>query len=88
MGSWPKVVEAAALAQEPHRIAYYLYDLANLFHILYTKGKAKDESSLRFIIADQPAISFARLALVQSLANVISCGLKIMGVEPAREMIG
>ena len=88
MGSWPKVVEAAALAQEPHRIAYYLYDLANLFHVLYTKGKAKDESSLRFIIADQPAVSLARLALVQSLANVISCGLEIMGVEPAREMIG
>lgn len=86
MGTWPKVVEAAALAQEPHRIAYYLYEVANLFHVLYTKGKAKDESTLRFIIPDQPDVTYARLALVQSLANVISCGLKIMGVEPATEM--
>ena len=86
LGTWPKVVESAAQAQEPHRIAYYLYEVAHLFHVLYTKGKGKDESNLRFIVPEQTDVTLARLALVHSVGIVIRCGLKIMGVEPVTEM--
>ncbi|MGK2285809.1 arginine--tRNA ligase [Pedomonas sp. V897] len=80
---WPRQVEAAAQAHEPHRIAFYLYDLAAAFHGLWNRGN--DDPSLRFIV-DDAELSRARLALIQAVAQVIRNGLAIMGVEPVEEM--
>jgi arginyl-tRNA synthetase len=82
--AWPRSVEAAALAREPHRIAFFLYDLAADFHMLWNRGK--DDSTLRFLQADRPAETRARLALVAAVAVVIRSGLAVMGVEPVEEM--
>jgi arginyl-tRNA synthetase len=84
MAGWPKVVEGAAESYEPHRIAFYLYDLAAAFHQLWNKGR--EDTTLRFLQADDPELTGARLALVQALATVIASGLKVMGVEPVEEM--
>jgi arginyl-tRNA synthetase len=84
LAGWPRLVESAAEAYEPHRIAFYLYDLAAGFHGLWTKGK--DEASLRFLLPDDPELTRARLALVQAVALVIASGLRIFGVEPVEEM--
>lgn len=84
MASFPRQVEQAALAHEPHRIAFYLDDLAAAFHGLWNKGK--DEPSLRFIQADEPDATLARLALIRAAAHVIAAGLGILGVEPIEEM--
>ncbi|MEX6724214.1 arginine--tRNA ligase [Parapedomonas caeni] len=80
---WPRQLEAAALAHEPHRIAFYLYDLAAGFHGLWNRGN--DEPGLRFIVEDA-ALSRARVALCAAVAQVIRNGLAIMGVEPVEEM--
>ena len=84
MGNWPRTVEGAALAHEPHRIAFYLYDLASAFHTLWTKGK--EDAQLRFIIEEDPELTLARLALVRGVRTVIASGLNIFGVEPVEEM--
>jgi len=84
MAAWPRVVEAAAETHEPHRIAFYLYDLAAAFHGLWNRGK--DEAVLRFIRADAPELTRARLALVQAVATVIASGLAVFGVRPVEEM--
>jgi arginyl-tRNA synthetase len=84
MGNWPRTVEAAAAAHEPHRLAFYLYDLASAFHALWTKGR--DDTTLRFIIEDDLALTTARLALVRAVQAVIAAGLNIFGVEPVEEM--
>ena len=84
LASWPRVVESAADAHEPHRIAFYLQDLAASFHTLWNKGK--DEAALRFILAGDPALTRARLALVRGVAIVIASGLAVIGVEPVQEM--
>jgi len=84
MGNWPRTVEAAAEAHEPHRLAFYLYDLASAFHGLWTKGK--DDATLRFIIEDDVALTTARLALVRALQTVVGAGLRIFGVDPVEEM--
>ena len=81
---WPRTVEAAAIAREPHRIAFFLYDLAADFHMLWNRGK--DDTTLRFLQADQPAETLARLALVAATAVVIRSGLAVMGVTPVEEM--
>jgi len=81
---WPRTVEAAAIAREPHRIAFFLYDLAGDFHMLWNRGK--DVSTLRFLQLDQPAETRARLALVAATAVVIRSGLAVMGVKPVEEM--
>ena len=81
---WPRSLEGAAEAYEPHRVAFYLYDLAAAFHGLWTKGK--DEARLRFLVADDAEVTAARLALVQGTALVIAAGLGIFGVEPVEEM--
>ncbi|MDR3531060.1 MAG: arginine--tRNA ligase [Rhodopila sp.] len=81
---WPRTVEAAALAREPHRIAFFLYDLAGDFHMLWNRGK--DDATLRFLQPDQPAETLARLALVAATAVVIRSGLAVMGVTPVEEM--
>jgi len=84
LAGWPRVVESAAEAHEPHRIAFYLQDVAGSFHALWNKGK--DEAALRFIIAADPSLTRARLALVRGLAIVIASGLAVIGVEPVEEM--
>ncbi len=84
LAQWPRLVEAAAQAREPHRIAFFLYDLAADFHMLWNRGK--DDSTLRFLQADRPAETLARLALVAATAVVIRSGLTVMGVEPVEEM--
>ncbi len=84
LASWPRTVEGAALAQEPHRIAFYLYDLAGDFHMLWNRGR--DDSTLRFLQADRPAETRARLALVEATATTIRSGLAVLGVAPVEEM--
>jgi arginyl-tRNA synthetase len=85
VAQFPRLVEAAALAHEPHRIAFYLYDLASAFHGQYTRG-GKDSPHLRFIIQDDPQLTLARLALVQGVITVLSVGLGLLGVEAPDEM--
>lgn len=84
LGQWPRIVEAAAQAREPHRIAFYLYDLASSFHSLWTQGK--DATHLRFIVADDVSLTNARMALLQATASVIASGLDVIGVKPIEEM--
>ena len=84
ISGWPRVVESAAEAHEPHRIAFYLQEVAALFHALWNKGK--DETELRFILAADPPLTRARLALVRGAAIVIASGLAVIGVEPVEEM--
>jgi arginyl-tRNA synthetase len=84
LASWPRTVESAALAQEPHRVAFFLYDLAGDFHMLWNRGR--DDSTLRFLQADRPAETMARLALVAATATVLRSGLAVLGVEPVEEM--
>ncbi len=81
---FPRVVEAAAIAHEPHRIAFYLYDLASDFHSQWNRGK--DAPHLRFIIQNDPLMTLARLALVQGVVTVIASGLAVLGVEAPEEM--
>ncbi|HEY0291460.1 MAG TPA: arginine--tRNA ligase [Hansschlegelia sp.] len=81
---YPRMVEAAAVAHEPHRIAFYLYDLASEFHALWTKGR--DLPYLRFIITNDAEITKARLAMVQGVVSVLASGLAILGVQAPNEM--
>jgi arginyl-tRNA synthetase len=81
---YPRIVEAAALAHEPHRIAFYLYDLASEFHALWTKGR--DLPHLRFIINNDAEITRARLAMVQGVVSVLASGLAVLGVAAPDEM--
>ena len=85
LASWPRVVEGAAQAHEPHRIAFFLTDLAGAFHSLWNKGK--DHNELRFIIETDEEITLVRLALIQAVIIVLASGLELMGVEPIQEMI-
>jgi len=84
IGLYPRLVEAAAAAHEPHRIAFYLYELASEFHALWTRGK--DLPHLRFIIQNDPDMTVARLALVQGVATVLGSGLALLGVAAPDEM--
>lgn len=84
MATWPRQVEAAAEAHEPHRVAFFLGDLAADFHALWNRGK--DDATLRFIIENDSALTRARLALVRATATVLASGLQVLGVEPAEEL--
>jgi arginyl-tRNA synthetase len=84
LASWPRIVEAAAEAHEPHRIAFFLQEVAAQFHLLWTKGK--DEATLRFLVSGEPELTRARLALVRAVALVIASGLQVFGVDPVDEM--
>ena len=77
---WPRLLEGAAEAHEPHRVAFFLYDLSAAFHGFWTKGR------VRLLLEDEPELTAARLALVQAIAGVIASGLAVMGVEPVEEM--
>lgn len=84
IAEWPRQVETAASAHEPHRVTFYLYDLASAFNAQWNRGQ--DEPSLRFVRADDAELTRARLALVMAVRVVISAGLAILGVAPMREM--
>lgn len=77
---FPKIIEAAVINYEPHRLSYYLYDLANMLHNLWAAGL--ENSELRFVLPENRKLSRARLALVFALASVIGNGLQILGVKP------
>jgi arginyl-tRNA synthetase len=81
---FPRLVEAAATAHEPHRIAFYLYELASEFHAHWTKGK--DLPHLRFIIQNDRETTAARLALVEGIVTVLASGLALLGVSAPDEM--
>jgi arginyl-tRNA synthetase len=84
LAGWPRLIESAAATHEPHRVAFYLQELASIFHGLWNKGK--DDTTLRFILSDSPEVTAARLALVQAVAFVVASGLNVFGVTPAEEM--
>jgi arginyl-tRNA synthetase len=81
---YPRIIEAASLAHEPHRIAFYLFDLASEFHALYTLGN--NAPHLRFIIQNDRELTLARLVLVQGVVTVLASGLRLLGVEAPSEM--
>ena len=83
IGEWPRLVEIAARSNEPHRVAFYLYELASDLHGLWNRGN--DDATLRFI-QDNKATSQAKIALVRAAGVVISAGLGILGVTPVEEM--
>jgi len=84
LAGWPRIVEAAALAREPHRIAFALYDIAGDFHMLWNRGR--DDARLRFLQEEDVVGTKARLSLVAATAVVIRSGLRVMGVRPVEEM--
>ena len=84
LGEWPRLVELAARNHEPHRVAFYLYELASEFHGLWNRGN--EEPALRFLQEDDPAASQVKIALCRAVGVVISAGLGILGVTPVDEM--
>jgi len=85
LAQFPRVVEAAALSHEPHRIAFFLYELASEFHAQYSLGGI-NSPHLRFIISNDPNMTLARLALVAGVVNVLAVGLALLGVDAPQEM--
>ena len=83
IAEWPRLVETAARGHEPHRVAFYLYELASDLHGLWNRGN--DEPGLRFL-QDDPATSAAKIALARAVGVVICAGLGILGVTPVEEM--
>ena len=84
ISQFPRIIEAAALAHEPHRLAFYLYDLAGDFHSLWNRGKELPQ--LRFINTKNRDLTEAHVALVSATAEVLASGLRVLGVQPICEM--
>ena len=84
ISAFPRVLESAAVNHEPHRIAFYLQDLASSFHSLWNLGKERPD--LKFIIEEQKNVTMARVSMIRSCAFVIASGLDILGVRPEEEM--
>ena len=84
LAEYPRIIEAAAVSQEPHRVAYYLYDLAGVFHGHWNKGK--ENIGLRFINDKNTELTVARLGLVRAVASVLKSGLGITGTAAPDEM--
>ena len=84
MADWPRVLEAAAASREPHRVAFFLYDLASSFHAHWNRGK--ESPQLRFIRGENIQLTRARLALVTAVGMVLKSGLQVLGVEAPEEM--
>ncbi|MEO0359352.1 MAG: DALR anticodon-binding domain-containing protein, partial [Pseudomonadota bacterium] len=84
LAEFPRLVDIAARNNEPHRVAFYLYELAAEFHSLQNKGK--EDARLRFLQPDDPVTSQSKIALAKAVSVVISAGLGILGVEPAHEL--
>lgn len=84
LAGWPRLVETAAAAREPHRVAYYLQEVAAAFHSLWNRGNA--EPGLRFLVEGDEGLTRCRLALVRAMAVVLASGLGVLGVRPVEEM--
>lgn len=84
IAQWPRIVASAALAHEPHRVAFYLYELASALHGMWAKGK--EEVGLRFVNSDDPKLTLARLALVDAVRQVLVNGLTLLGVSAPDEL--
>ena len=84
IAEWPRVVEIAARGHEPHRVAFYLYELAGLFHALWNRGN--DQPELRFLHEDDAALTGRKIALPRAVGATIAAGLTLLGVTPAEEM--
>ncbi|MFY7779900.1 MAG: arginine--tRNA ligase [Tagaea sp.] len=84
LSSYPRMLEAAAEAGEPHRVAFWLYDLASAFHQLWSRGNA--EPAMRFVVPGDRETTLARLALVRAVGVTIASGLRLLGVAPAEEL--
>lgn len=84
LAEWPRLVDTAARSNEPHRVAFYLYELASDFHSLWNRGN--EVPTLRFLQDGDTATSQAKIALARATAIVIAAGLGILGVNPAQEM--
>jgi arginyl-tRNA synthetase len=84
LASWPRQVEVAAQMREPHRIAYFLYDVAATFHMLWTAGK--EQTQMRFIDPEDRAFTLARLCLVKAVTVVIASGMQLFGITPVEKM--
>jgi len=82
--NWSKVVESAAAAMEPHRIAFYLVEIAGLFHSLWNSGNS--DAKLRFIVPEDKPLTLARLALIKAVMIVLQSGLSIVGCKPVEEL--
>ena len=85
MAAYPRTLEAAAVHHEPHRIAFFLGDLAASFHALWNRGNERAE--LRFLRPDQPALTRARLALISAVRTALASGLELIGVTPVEELV-
>lgn len=83
LAEYPRMIESAALAHEPHRMAFYLYDLASAFHSQWNRGAEVD---LRFVKVNEPELTSARLGLVQAVSDVLTSGLALIGAEAPTEM--
>ena len=86
LSQWPRIVEQAAAAREPHRVAFYLSDVASAFHSWWNMGR--DDATLRFLIEDDRETSMAHLALVTAVKTVIASALEVIGVAPLNELRG
>jgi arginyl-tRNA synthetase len=84
LAEWPRLIEIAAKGHEPHRSAFYLYDLASELHSLWNKGN--DDHALRFVQSGDIATTQAKIAMIRAVQLVIASGLGILGVIPAEEM--
>ena len=84
LAEYPRLIESAALAQEPHRLAFYLYEVATAFHAQWNRGN--ENVGLRFVKVNDPELTYARLGLVQAVSGVIASGLALIGAEAPREM--
>jgi arginyl-tRNA synthetase len=84
LAEYPRLIEGAALAREPHRVAFYLYDLASLFHAHWNKGS--ENPALRFVKLDDSHLTIARLGLVAAVSCVLASGLAIIGADAPEQM--
>ncbi|CDX12310.1 Arginine--tRNA ligase [Mesorhizobium sp. ORS 3324] len=84
LAEYPRLIESAALALEPHRLAFYLYDLASAFHAHWNRGT--DNRDLRFVKVNDPQLTYARLGLVQAVSDVLTSGLTLIGADAPTEM--
>ncbi|MGD9916031.1 MAG: arginine--tRNA ligase [Rhizobiaceae bacterium] len=84
LAEYPRLIEQAALSREPHRLAFYLYDLASAFHAHWNRGT--DNPDLRFVKVNEPELTQARLGLVQAVSDVLTSGLALIGAEAPTEM--
>jgi len=84
LAEYPRLIESAAQSMEPHRLAFYLYDLAQTFHSHWNRGS--ENHDLRFIKVNEPELTHARLGLVQAVSDVLSSGLALVGADAPAEM--